>query len=100
MRPTIHVCGFYDAGERPRVETASITFCPEGETPHEAFVRVQSNVEHFRPASVVNVRYEWPLGESRTAARRVLFDDDGGDTGTRMWHVLSSAADDEWAAKP
>lgn len=85
---TVHLVGFGD--RRP----TSITLCPEGETPHEAYERIRSNAEHFGH-EVSDVRYTYLLGGRPIDASEVSFTVDEG-----MWHVVSEAGPDEWVRKP
>lgn len=94
----IHICGFY-ADDRPRLDGASVTVCPDGETPYTAFVRVRSNIHHFG-GELDNIRHTWPLGERRLDANRIEFESPAHGAAARMWHVITLARPDEWKAKP
>jgi hypothetical protein len=96
---TVHVCGFYDDADHPRLASANVTSCPDDETPHEAYVRIASNIEYFG-GELEDVRRTWPLGGRRIDAGRIDFTTPAHDKTARMWHVISDAAPDPWAAKP
>lgn len=88
MSRTVHVVGFDN--DRP----TSITLCPEGETPHEAYERIRSNALHFGH-EVSDVRYTYQLGGRPIDASEVAF-----TVGPDMWHVVAEAKPDEWTRKP
>lgn len=96
---TVHVCGFYDDTdpEHPRLESATVTTCDE--SPHDAYVRIASNIEFFG-GELEDVRRTWPLGGRRVDADRIDFTAPAHDKVARMWHVVATARPDEWRAKP
>lgn len=98
MSTTVHVCGFYD-GDHPRLSSASITACPDDERPHDAYLRIASNIEYFG-GQLEDVRYAFPLGDRRIDATRIDFVAAAHGAAARMWHVVSAAPLDEWRAKP
>ena len=93
VRQTVHAYGFSDKAVAERVGLC------DGETPHQAFERIRSNIEHFG-GEVVHVKYMWPLGESRESATAIQFDAPAHDDTAGMWHLITVASEDEWRAKP
>lgn len=98
MTTIVHITGFF-VRDSKRVANMGVSTCPVGETPYDAFVRVKSNIEHFG-GTVTRVNCTWPIGGRRRDAVRIEFESPARGLAARMWHVVTAAPADEWAAMP